>query len=656
VETNKTSVTFNNEIANLLQSDQLVCCDLSRRCAASVLLSRYFDFAIGMVILLNSVIIGLEQSYRIDGKSTAVWETFEHCFLVIYILELGCRFFVVGIKALNDNWVVFDCFLVVTSIITQWVVSPILGGEKVDNMSPLMVMKIARLARLARALRLLKKFRHLWMLVRGLLHSLTMINSTLVLLSITLYMFACIGSELITLDGSYTKGSDDAYNSVVTKYFASLFLTMLTLVQFVALDDTSQIYRPMILARPVLLLYFGTLILIVAILIMNVVTAVLVNGALEQANEDKETQVAEKEAKKGTLLKALHDMFERMDEDKSGKLTRDELVSASQKDKDFFHEFLELKDPVEVFDQLDVDSTGTVEVDEFVDGLYDSVVSRTPIILKRIDKRMDTMKRHQDATATCLSQLQDKINLLMMRLQPENAQAQMVSPLDSDEIDQDDQSQVGLNDADAFAKPFPVGTDAPPSKPLVMKSPCAQAGVVNYPEASFGTPAWADDMLIELRRIRLSLDDGRGCRALPTPPSTSAYHVGNAVVPHVVGNCLKTAGGKEPISVFRAALRKDDSVCIEMPQAGNQTRTKSPDTIRIAGTVISTDRMSAPIGSDSFGVAESHNVPSKIRAASRKPNQEEPSEKKTAACLQAARSSKRAGSPLKSVKSANPCF
>jgi len=103
----------------------------------------------------------------------------------------------------------------------------------------------------------------------------------------------------------------------------------------------------MILARPVLLLYFGTLILIVAILIMNVVTAVLVNGALEQANEDKETQVAEKEAKKVTLLKALHDMFERMDEDKSGKLTRDELVSASQKDNDFFHEFLELKDPVE---------------------------------------------------------------------------------------------------------------------------------------------------------------------------------------------------------------------------------------------------------------------------------------------------------------------
>ena len=47
---------------------------------------------------------------------------------------------------------------------------------------------------------------------------------------------------------------------------------MLTLVQFVTLDNTSEIYVPVIKHVPGLVIYFMTFIMIVSIALMNLVT------------------------------------------------------------------------------------------------------------------------------------------------------------------------------------------------------------------------------------------------------------------------------------------------------------------------------------------------------------------------------------------------
>ena len=65
-------------------------------------------------------------------------------------------------------------------------------------------------------------------------------------------------------------------------------MTMITLSQFVTQDSIAAIYSPLIKARPVLVLYFLALLFIVSIALMNLVTAVLVEGALEHARQEKE--------------------------------------------------------------------------------------------------------------------------------------------------------------------------------------------------------------------------------------------------------------------------------------------------------------------------------------------------------------------------------
>jgi len=387
---------------------------------ACVVQSQKFDATIGFVIVLNSIVIGVEQSHRINGRHVGVLDLCEHIFLVIYLGELLLRFFVLGISALKDHWVKFDFFLVMTSAITQWIMQPIFAQHKKNDLAFVSVMRTARLARLARSFRLLVKFRQLWMLVRGLLFSAKMVVYTLITLCIILYVFAAVGVEFIRLDYGYVSGSGNfslEYRVDVEKYFPSLPLTMLTLLQFVCMDSIGSIYRPLIQENPSLAVYFVAIILIVAVVFMNIVTAVLVNGALEQAAEDKEMQRSEQEKKKKKLMKQLYDMFARLDEDESGMVDRDELLNATEEDKYLLNEFMELKDPLEVFDQLDIDGDGSLEIDEFCEGLFECAMSNTPIELKRIDKRIDAMRKHQSHIEVELQTMTDHVMKLTSSVQ-----------------------------------------------------------------------------------------------------------------------------------------------------------------------------------------------------------------------------------------------
>jgi len=123
--------------------------------ARKVLATHYFDLAIGLVILANSVTLGLDQSLRLQGEASPVIAVLEQIFLVIYVVELSLRFLAYSYHCLADNWVKFDAFLVVCGVLTNWIIEPIAGS--IEGMGLLLVLRLARLLRLARAVRLLVK-------------------------------------------------------------------------------------------------------------------------------------------------------------------------------------------------------------------------------------------------------------------------------------------------------------------------------------------------------------------------------------------------------------------------------------------------------------------------------------------------------------------
>merc|ERR1712224_692638 len=85
-----------------------------------------------------------------------------------------------------------------------------------------------------------------------------------------------------------TEDYDQVFAEIAEVYFTNLQVAMLTLIQFVFMDSAGAIYTPLVLRDPSLLLYFVAIMLIVSISLMNLVTAVIVEGALDQARSDKE--------------------------------------------------------------------------------------------------------------------------------------------------------------------------------------------------------------------------------------------------------------------------------------------------------------------------------------------------------------------------------
>ena len=120
------------------------------------------------------------------------------------------------------------------------------------------------------------------------------------LLTFILYIFVCIGFELLTQ--SSLRREDSEFRFIIVEWFSDLPTIMLTLIQFVCLDSVGAIYRPLIMKQFHLSFYFIAFILVVPIVLMNLVTAVIVNSAVEQAEQDKEARAfREEQIKKKTI-------------------------------------------------------------------------------------------------------------------------------------------------------------------------------------------------------------------------------------------------------------------------------------------------------------------------------------------------------------------
>ncbi|CAD7936633.1 unnamed protein product [Amoebophrya sp. A120] len=368
-----------------------------RAIVASFLNQQKFDVWIGVIIILNSLTIGWETQLNVEDENTDAFTVIENMFLFIYVVELSARFFAFGVmKSLKSSgWIVFDTFLVVVGVVSQWVL-PIIFADTPSALEPLMVLRVLRLLRLARAVRLIITFKTLWMLVRGLLTSADTIMFTFILIAGTVYLFAVLGVELITKNRQHYIHGDDGtyapagtYKQLMDEDFDSLFSVMLTLLSFVTLDSINRIYAPMIKFQPAYFFYFVPFILAVSIAMMNLVTAVLVENALESSKNDKEVNAVYAKKKLEQMMPQIKAIFVLLDRDGSGEISKEELLEGLETNPEIeveLQHFLGNESPVQLFDTLDVDGDNSVGIDEFCDLMRERVTSEAPIELTKVLK------------------------------------------------------------------------------------------------------------------------------------------------------------------------------------------------------------------------------------------------------------------------------
>lgn len=204
-------------------------------------------FIVGLIIL-NSVLIGLETSPRYMNAFGFYIDQIDRIILFVFVLEMVLKLYAYGLSFFKSAWNLFDAIVILVSII------PSIGAS----------FAVLRALRILRTLRLLKNIPKLKIIIESLLHAIPSIGWIGVLLVIIFYIFAVIGTNL--------------FGAAYPEYFGSLTDTFYTLFQIMTLESwSSNIARPIIKDLPFATIYFVIFILIATYTTLNIFIAIVVN-------------------------------------------------------------------------------------------------------------------------------------------------------------------------------------------------------------------------------------------------------------------------------------------------------------------------------------------------------------------------------------------
>jgi len=329
--------------------------------------SVYFDYLMGVLLISNAVEIGIQvdiMASRSDDTIPLEFRIIDWVYCIIFTAELLLRICVYRREFLRmAGWKcnLFDTIVVAFQIVdesTKLLFTGTKFQELIDSMGVLRVLQLGRVVRLVRMVRLIPELKSMVYLIMASMGSCFW---TMILLMIMLYCAAVYFTELAT---ELVRGQSDFDNEKVDLHWGCIFNSIITLFQAITGGDdwknfvesvTTQSTRSVNMVLFMIYISFATLVM------LNLVTGVFVEGAQRIIKEDRDNEIS-------THVRKL---FFFADGDHSGDISLAEFQEAMELGEfEIFAQVAELgaTTSARLFDMLDTDQSGTLSVEEFVDG------------------------------------------------------------------------------------------------------------------------------------------------------------------------------------------------------------------------------------------------------------------------------------------------
>ncbi|MBD5258350.1 MAG: ion transporter [Barnesiella sp.] len=258
--------------------------------------SRAFDFFITLVIIVNSVLIGVQVTHD-NSAITFV----QHVILLIFTFEIFVRYIAAGNVRdfLNNGWNVFD----LTLVIIGWIPADIVEGGS--------TMMALRVLRVFRVLRLLRTSQEIKLIVAVLMKSMRSMSYNALLFLIFVYLYAIIGVSMFRLPSPDTLSGEE-----LTKYeqlmdvaphspanspdpFGDIPEAVFTLFRALTGEDWTDLRYNLVTASnmglvhvspTVITIYHVSWFCIAAFLLLNLVTGAVINNyqvAIDEAEKSR---------------------------------------------------------------------------------------------------------------------------------------------------------------------------------------------------------------------------------------------------------------------------------------------------------------------------------------------------------------------------------
>eukprot|EP00927_Polykrikos_kofoidii_P016309 TRINITY_DN17352_c0_g1_i3.p1 TRINITY_DN17352_c0_g1~~TRINITY_DN17352_c0_g1_i3.p1 ORF type:complete len:619 (+),score=81.31 TRINITY_DN17352_c0_g1_i3:100-1956(+) len=331
-----------------------------------------FNTVVGVIIISNIVHMSLEVqdvAQRRVGRTETIpihiHRSLDQTFLLLYTFEIFLRLLVSRCSFFSRTFQVFD-FTIVLFAWIEFVVG--MDGVRLPSAS---ILRVLRVLRLARAVRIMVKFPELHNMVKGFASAVAAMFWGFVMILLLLVVFAIMTVEILS-GKSELFGFDDG--SWCHDAFHSVWLITLMFFQnLVAGDSWGECALPVIRKIPLTFFIFSIALVCVQLGFTNLILSTIVETASSNRQEDAKEQAMRKRKQGLEALDRLSEIGTNLDADRGGEISLEEFLAGYDTQvaiRDLLQKLdLERKDILQLFCLMDVDSSGTISQEEFIDCL-----------------------------------------------------------------------------------------------------------------------------------------------------------------------------------------------------------------------------------------------------------------------------------------------
>jgi len=405
-----------NSLPNMrLSSASIISAQPPDTALARIVTSNTFDAVFASVLLANGMFIAAQVEYSFQPEIPLAIHIIDYVFLSAFLIELVLRIAGLGCQCFFCNpegraWNILDFIVVLLSVADRIVTDADDGSTGLANVSYLRVVRVLRLVRILRAIRTMRVFQDLRILLAAIVSTIKTATFALILMGFIMYIFAV---ALAQSAAEHMKTTELDASHPLVKYLGGVFKAMFSLFMTITGGvDWEEVAFPLMDIGWFPCLLFMLYVAIMTLCVMNVLLGIFCQSALDTAACDIDNVIQLQLLEKERFVDRLKNLFGQWDTTDSCECTlvefqkhlMDEETQALLRSLE-----IESRDAVALFELLDDDKSGAVNLNEFITGCITMRGGAKAVHMEKISHMEKLLKANMDA-------LNDKVDILLKRL------------------------------------------------------------------------------------------------------------------------------------------------------------------------------------------------------------------------------------------------
>jgi len=267
--------------------------------------SSLYEYTIMMVICLNAVAIGAEIDHE-HYFPWWVWMIVNTTFGAIYLIEMVLKIFAFGwTRYFGSHWNRFDFIVTILTLVGDGLVVWQLATGASTSSKKGGFTAVVPVLRLLRILRIAKMFHEMRVLLGSFLGSISALGWIVLLMALWFYICACVCTVFMGRR-QWLPNSSSPQAQELRKSFDNIPISMYTLFEVMTLEGWTDVVRPLLGSRPVMIIFFMFFVFVTAFFLLNLVTAVVVDRTMSSQASAEDASLFVKEDERESQISGLH--------------------------------------------------------------------------------------------------------------------------------------------------------------------------------------------------------------------------------------------------------------------------------------------------------------------------------------------------------------